>query len=488
MPVVCPHCQTRFPHSDQINSRHKATCAGWQAALGERSVPPCLCGHIATSMTQMKRHRAQCSVWKARHRGTVQMQRLAETLQKNHGVGVTHPTRIPEAEARRRQTNLERYGAVNCFSRGSSVYSKVREASDLKRVYHRGSSNTFARSEIKARIQSTLLSRYGVTNPQQVLAVRLKTQNTNLQRYGAPSPLSSPLVRERIKATNLVRYGGPAPACSEEVLDRTRATNRSRWGFDWTNQNPDVRQRQAEAQFEHYGTWFLASEEGKAKVRQALIDKYGVDHPAKIEGYWSKMVQTFVKRYGVQHPFLLAEFLEKRRETCLERYGVDNPMQSPEVYQRAAAAYASTCLQRYGVPNAMKDRVIALRALEAAKRIGPNMLERQFGRQNPELLYTGNGTFWRLLPLLGHHKNPDFILPGPDPAHPRRGVKKVIELFGDYWHSRLFTGKANFEHVQELIDAWKVIGIDCLIIWESEFKADPSATRLRLLSHLTGGR
>ena len=444
-------------------------------------MPPCLCGHVATSMTQMKRHRAQCSVWKARHRGTVQMQRLAETLQKNHGVGVTHPTKIPEAEARRRQTNLERYGASNCFSRGSSVYSKVREASALNRVYLSGSANTFARPETKAKIRSTLLVRYGVTSPQQSPSVRLKTQSTNLQRYGFTSALSAPVIRERIKATNLVRYGGPAPACSEEVLDRTRATNRSRWGFDWTNQNPDVRQRQVEAQFEHYGTWFLASEEGKAKVRQALIDKYGVDHPAKIEGYWDRMVQTFVRRYGAQHPFLLAEFLEKRRETCLERFGVDNPMQSPEVYHQ----YMETCTKRYGVPNAMKNRTIARRALEAAKRIGPNMLERRFGGQNPELLYTGNGAFWRFLPLLGHHKNPDFILPGPDPAQPKRGVKKVVELFGDYWHSRLFTGKANFDHVQELVDAWKAIGIDCLVIWESDFKANPSATRSLLLSHLT---
>ena len=101
MPVTCPHCNRHFPNSDTINSRHKAICPGWQTSEKPR---PCLCGHEATSLTQMKRHRQQCPTWKARHRGTVQMERLAETLQTRHGEGVTHPTGIPEAETRRKAT------------------------------------------------------------------------------------------------------------------------------------------------------------------------------------------------------------------------------------------------------------------------------------------------------------------------------------------------------------------------------------------------
>jgi hypothetical protein len=157
------------------------------------------------------------------------------------------------------------------------------------------------------------------------------------------------------------------------------------------------------------------------------------------------------------------------------------------VYQRVVA----TCLQRFGVPNAMMNQEVARRALEAAQRPGPNGLERRFAVLNPELIYTGNGDFWRWLPKLGHHKNPDFVVPGPDSGHPKKGVVKVVEVFGDYWHSRIFTGAANFEHELQLVEAFRDIGIECLVIWEGEFKTDPAAVRQRILSFLlcpsTGG-
>lgn len=34
----------------------------------------------------------------------------------------------------------------------------------------------------------------------------------------------------------------------------------------------------------------------------------------------------------------------------------------------------------------------------------------------------------------------------------------------------MFTGKANFEHEQELVEAYRDIGIECLIVWESSVK------------------
>lgn len=50
------------------------------------------------------------------------------------------------------------------------------------------------------------------------------------------------------------------------------------------------------------------------------------------------------------------------------------------------------------------------------------------------------------------------------------GQKKVIELFGDYWHSETITKKA--KEVEELkkIERYQKCGVDCLIIWEKELK------------------
>lgn len=91
--------------------------------------------------------------------------------------------------------------------------------------------------------------------------------------------------------------------------------------------------------------------------------------------------------------------------------------------------------------------------------------------------------FWRWLPGLGHHKNPDFILPGPE--RPKKGITKVVEVFGDFWHSKLFTGRAPFEHEQELVLAYQGVGLECLVVWESEIKEDPITVRARVVEFLS---
>lgn len=174
-----------------------------------------------------------------------------------------------------------------------------------------------------------------------------------------------------------------------------------------------------------------------------MKERYGVEFPSQIEGNWDKTVATFRERYGVDHPLQLPEFLEKARQTCVQLYGTPFP---------------------------------------GLRTKGPNLLERQVSVMSPVLLFTGDGSFWRWLPMLGHHKNPDFIVPGPDPKKPKKGVTKVVEVFGDFWHSRIFTGKAPFDHEQELIEAFAEIGITCLIIWESEVKADLETVKSRITS------
>lgn len=502
MAVTCPHCGTHFPKSDSINSRHKTICAGW-VAEGATSKPlPCLCGHESTSLTQMKRHRSQCPTWKNRDRGVVQMARLADTLQQNHGLGATHPRKIQEAEEKRKTTLLARYGAENVFCRESSVFDKVQASMDGKRPILKGADNPFAWTDVQEKIRSFYLERYGVENPQQVPEIRRKVQLTNLERYGGEL-LASPILREKSERTSLERYGFKIPACSPEVTERARQTNLTRWGVEWTSQHPDVQARQAKTQLEKYGNYYVASDEGRAVIKEILQQRYGVDHPAKIEGFWAKVVETFYRRYGVSHPFLLEEFLEKRRVTCQARYGVDSPLQSPDLYAKLVATvqsqYGVECvfqaeevkekvrqinIARYGFPHPMMNQEYALARLEKMRRPGPNFPERLLQAMLPELLYTGAGDFWRWLPLLGHHKNPDFILPGPDPEKPKKGVTKVVELFGDFWHSRMFTGKANFEHESELVRAFEEVGIKCLVVWESELKNQPAETQERILSFI----
>jgi len=382
----------------------------------------------------MKRHRRTCAVWQNRDKKAIRESRRKKTSLERYGV--EDASQIPEVQARRAATNRERFGADNPFSKEASTFDKVQASLEGKRIGLKGSDNPFARPEVQKKIRA-----YWQRNPQRASEIREQTKATNLERYGAEEPLSLPEVREHIKDTCEALYGGPAPSCDPEVMERARKTNRERYGVDWTCQDPDIRRRQLETMEENWDGHFFASAEGKAIVRAALTERYGVESPGAIDGHWEKAVTAFQARYGVAHPLQLKVFREKQRATNTRRYGSPFP--------------------------GLRNR-------------GPNLLERRVGRMCPSLIFTGDGAFWKLLPKLNHYKNPDFIVPGPDPAKPKKGVTKVVEVFGDFWHSRIFTGKAPFDHEQELIEAFREIGITCLIIWESEVRQNREGVSAKL--------
>lgn len=89
-----------------------------------------------------------------------------------------------------------------------------------------------------------------------------------------------------------------------------------------------------------------------------------------------------------------------------------------------------------------------------AKR--PTAPEQAYSEIAPEIIrYVGNRAWWRLLPN-GKYKNPDFKVTGQN---------KVIEIFGRYWHKN--------DDPQELIDLYKLAGIDCLVFWDNEIYEQP---------------
>jgi G:T-mismatch repair DNA endonuclease (very short patch repair protein) len=88
----------------------------------------------------------------------------------------------------------------------------------------------------------------------------------------------------------------------------------------------------------------------------------------------------------------------------------------------------------------------------------PNKPETILNQLTPtEVRYVGNRSWWCRIKLLvdGEYvtksKNPDFKI---------TGQKKVIELYGNFWHKN--------DNPEDLINAYKAIGYDCLVIWESE--------------------
>lgn len=87
--------------------------------------------------------------------------------------------------------------------------------------------------------------------------------------------------------------------------------------------------------------------------------------------------------------------------------------------------------------------------------IKPSNPEKVFDKITPNnIRYTGNGTWCRRTKI--KYRNPDFKITGQN---------KVIEIYGDYWHRN--------DDPKDIIQEYKEIGIECIVLWEHEVYEEP---------------
>lgn len=147
---------------------------------------------------------------------------------------------------------------------------------------------------------------------------------------------------------------------------------------------------------------------------------------------------------------------ETRRKMSLVRKGKIFGKRTPEVRKKLSDV-------RKELWKNPEYREKTIRATRMANAIQPNNAEAtllsilHFLFPN-EWKYVGNGE------IIVHNKNPDFI--------DCKCGNKVIELFGDYYHSESYAKKHNrrWESPEERITFFMQHGFNCLIIWEHELK------------------
>ena len=150
------------------------------------------------------------------------------------------------------------------------------------------------------------------------------------------------------------------------------------------------------------------------------------------------------------------ETLEKIKS--LDRSGRNNPMYGKRHTQTTKRKIGLKTRERCENFE-YKERLV--KAIMKGWQKRPNKPERlliKFLNQifPDEFKYVGDGQL-----ILGG-KCPDFLN--------INGKKKLIELFGDYWHSKERTGIEPKEHERKRIEHFKRFGFDTLIIWEHELK------------------
>ena len=243
------------------------------------------------------------------------------------------------------------------------------------------------------------------------------------------------------------------PFCLCECGGRvTKAGNKYIWGHNMTGKQlpKKTRANMRKGQKKYH----QENPEAGAERSKAIKKFYQENPEARAER--SKTVKKFYQENpeaGVEHGKAIKKFYQENPEarTKIGRAVKKHHQENPET--------------RAGMSKSKKkfyqENPEALANLLRSQNIKPtkpeicleNILEKFF----PKYEYTGDFSY-----LIGR-KNPDFI-------NNVNGQKKIIEMFGDYWHSKTRTGRTKKQEENQRIKHFAKHGYKTLIIWESELK------------------
>lgn len=212
------------------------------------------------------------------------------------------------------ETSLKKYGVKNAGGTKESLEKS--KATNLKKY---GAESYFASETAKEHNKRVWQEKYGVDNPQKSDKVKEKTKETNLEKYGDTNPLGKKSwKRKEIDEDNLKRYG-------VTNLGGTEASKK----------------KMKETQIERYGTWYSSSKEGRSKIEQTNMKRYGVKTPFESEKIKQKIRETNIKKYGVPYAMQSDEVKDRITKTLQTKYGVNWACQLTQCREASGSVISS---------------------------------------------------------------------------------------------------------------------------------------------------
>lgn len=188
----------------------------------------------------------------------------------------------------------------------------------------------------------------------------------------------------------------------------------------------------------------------KKRIRETNLKTYS--NPELIERFTGKNNPS----YGTKHPnSILAIMQSKARERC------SNPEFIQKISETTKAALSDPVKRGKISANslAMWKNKESQERMRIARNAKPNRAESSLC-SILDTVYPGEWKYTGDFSFIINGKCPDFVN--------CNGQKKIIELFGDYWHRG--------ENPQDRIDVFTPFGYETLVIWEHELKQIESVT------------
>ena len=161
---------------------------------------------------------------------------------------------------------------------------------------------------------------------------------------------------------DLLKHNGYCSnCCKENGKIKIINTNLQKYGVECCLLSEEIKSKRKYTMIKKYGVEFaLQSEDIKQNMKNNNLQKYGVEHVLQIPEVRKQIVKTNLQNYGAENPQQNKEIKEKTNQTNLERYGVENYFGTKECQNKII----QTSLKKYGVEHHSQNPEVAEKMLK----------------------------------------------------------------------------------------------------------------------------
>lgn len=252
------------------------------------------------------------------------------------------PAKMAAKKAKTEATCMARYGVSNGGASAAAL-----EKAQKTNMERRGVAWNMQSREVVEKSKNTCMEKYGATTYVHSSDGAARVKSTVMERYGRSNFFSGKEGYDAASRGMMEKHGVDNAMHDPAILEKKLADDRSKHGGKLFVETEEFKRKSSETQFAEYGTWYSASEEGRARYREIMMGKHGVPEYFQSDEFKGKSMATMLDTRGVENISQTQEWRDKVAGTSMEKFGVAHFTQSPEVKAKAVA----TNLERYGSPN-----------------------------------------------------------------------------------------------------------------------------------------
>ena len=252
------------------------------------------------------------------------------------------PERLVARKAKTEATCMERYGTTN----GGGT-AAAQEKAQQTHLAKRGVRFAMQSKEVQDAAKATFKAKYGATTYLHSDAGRAAVEATNMEKFNRPNFFSGKEGNDAARAGYMAKHGVDHNMHDPEFLAMWKERQFAENGGKYYVQTDEFKQKSYETQVAEYGTWYSASDEGKAKLKELMLAEHGVEHFFQSDTFKDANKATLKEKYGVENYSQTKDWNEKVHETSQRVYNVPHFTQSETVKEK----YKETCMEHYNVTN-----------------------------------------------------------------------------------------------------------------------------------------